>query len=183
MSSSISNKTIWGDAARNGLVLGLVTVAFTLLNSLLANAAGGAIGGVLRFFWWLVKFAGCIFLFRWFLVRFAKKNPAAEYDDTKALGLATALTSALICAAYGLADVLYIHPDAMEEAMDAAMQSYSSMLGAAEMDMLSNMTGSMPTIGFFTTLIYCFLFGLVLTFIFAPKITPKKTIFDEPDAQ
>ncbi len=182
MSSSISNKTIWGDAARNGLVLGLVTVAFTVLNSLLGNA-GGAMGGVLRFIWWAVKIVGCIMLFRWFLVRFAKKNPDAEYDDTKALGLATALTSALICAAYGLADVLYIHPEAMEQAMEAAMQSYSSMLGSAEMDMLSNMTSSMPVIGFFTTIVYCFLFGLVLTFIFAPKITPKKTIFDEPDAQ
>ena len=38
-------------------------------------------------------------------------------------------------------------------------------------------------ITFFTMLIYCFLFGMVLTFIFAPQITPKKSIFDEPDAQ
>ena len=182
MASRISNKTIWSDAALYGLVLGIVTIGFSLLHTLAAKVSGIA-GGFLGTGLWILKFAGCILLFRYFLQRFAKNRPEAEYEDTKTLGLAVALTSALIVAAYGLADALYIHPEAMQEAMDAAMASYSSMLTSDQMDMMGNMTGSMPVISFFTMLIYCFLFGLVLTFIFAPKITPKKSIFDEPDAQ
>ena len=182
MASSISKKTIWTEAGRNGLILGLATVALVLLNSLVAGVSGIG-GGFLHTALWLIKLVGCILLFRFLLKRFTKANPEALYEDTRSVGLLTALTSALICAAYGLADALYIHPDSMQEAMDAAMESYSSIMTSDQMDMLANMTSGMPTITFFTMLIYCFLFGMVLTFIFAPQITPKKSIFDEPDAQ
>lgn len=182
MTSSISKKTIWSEAGRNGLLLGVATIAFSLLHRLTASMSGFGTA-FLDLALWIAKIVCCILLFRWFLVRFARKHPEAEYDDTKTLGLGVALSSALIVAAYGLADVLYIHPEAMQEAMDATMESYSSMMNAAQMDMMANMTSSMPTITFFTMLIYCFLFGMILTFIFAPKVTPKKGIFDDTDVQ
>ena len=56
------------------------------------------------------------------------------------------------------------------------MQMYSSMLDSNSMAMLEKMEDSFPQISFFSNLIYCFLFGLVLSAILSRNI-PKRDLF------
>ena len=55
---------------------------------------------------------------------------------------------------------------------DQVMQMYSGMLDSNSLTMMENMRASYPQIAFFSQLIYCFLYGTLLSFILSRYI-PK----------
>lgn len=173
------NRTIWNKASVTGLVLGLICIAYMLL-SLFTVLPGGMITTFLNFALWLCKFIGCIAVMRLSMMKFAAANPGASNADTRKLGIFSALLSAIIVAGFNLVSILFITPEAMQETVNAVLSQYAGMLDTNTMNSVEQMMGKLPAITFFSNLIYCFLYGTVLSAILSSNI-PSKNPFDRID--
>ena len=182
----MDSKIVWNDAAKSGLVLGGISVAYMVLNILLGKIQGGSAAGILvnvgGVILWLAKFILCIKLFKLFMQKFAARNPEVSNSGTFRFGLATALLSALVYSAFYLAWVSFIQPDMLTASIDMVRESYTSIFTAEQMESLDELVPRLPALTFFTNLIYCFLFGLVLSAIFSRNI-PSRNPFGAPAAK
>ena len=190
MERPFSRQNLWDAAGKAGLVLGLISSAYVLINPLLAKLGGGTgmafLTTILGFILWAAKFAGCILLMKFFMKKFAAAHPGADNSDTFKFGMMTALLSALIFAAFNMAYVTWIAPDTMEQAIAAVQESYGSMIPAESLEALENV--NMGVVTFFTNLIYCFIFGTVLSAILSRNIPSRNPFanpgpFNTPDEQ
>ena len=185
MKPSIDKQKIWNEAAKSGLILGLYTSAFTLISSLTARLALSGIGGIiliqaLNAILWIAKFGGCLWLMGYFMRKLVENYDGVTRRSTFRLGVQTALFSAIIVAGVGLLNFTLISPDVMKEAIDAAMQSFSAVnpLGDSERVSIERMIGKLPTISFFVTFTYCFLYGTIVSKNFASGIPPEDIFSD-----
>lgn len=177
---------IWNEAAKAGLWLGLFTGAIILVNALFTYLLGSSFGArlagtLINLALWLVKFLGCLWLFRFFMLKFAINYSGITNKTTFRFGVLIALTSALIVSAISLANILLISQGSMQEIVDTAMQNYTSVtpLGDSERIAIERMMSWLPHISFFTTFIYCFLYGTVVAKIFSTAIPPRDIFKDD----
>ena len=84
----------------------------------------------------------------------AESRGLIRRGQTLRLGVFASLFSALIFSAANLADVLYINPDAIEQAFNIALSQYSSMLDSNSLTIIENFKDNMPMISFFSNFIY-----------------------------
>ena len=87
--------------------------------------------------------------------------------------MAMAFLSALVYSAFSFANVAFINPDLFTGQMDMMMQQMAPMLDsntAAEMDRTMQ---NLPQITFFSNLIYCFIYGTILSFALSRSIPSK----------
>lgn len=185
MKEKITSSIIWNEAGKAGLILGGIPIACTLLSTLLvgtskSGVAGALIASILNFIIWLVKFSGCIYMMKWAMTSLTKKYGGVTGRETFQLGIRIAMFSALICAAFTLANYLFISPEVMSEQMDAVIASYSSMLDSNTLSQMEEFKGDLPTFSFFTTLIYCFIYGWILSLILSRNI-PSSNPFAQED--
>lgn len=169
MRQDIDMRTILNEAAKSGLLLGLFTGVFIYVAMLIGMINSDSFGAklmitVVNALLWMLKLVGCLWFLRFFMLRF---------------GMFTALFSAIIVAGIGLVNITLIAPESMQSAIEAAMQSYSSALSASDQITLERTLSRLPQISFFSSLVYCFLFGTVAAKIFSASIPPRD-IFGEP---
>lgn len=181
--NTIERKSLWNEAAKSGLVLGGVSVAYMLLTSLLGKLqeAGGvlsALGNVTGIALWVAKLIVCIYLMKFFMRRFASGNEGVTNGDTFRFGTATALLSALIFSAFSLAWALFFQPDMYADSLELAKETYSSMLSADQLSAMDELVPKLPTWSFFINLFWCWLFGTVLSAIFSRNIPPRNPFAD-----
>ncbi|MBQ9463371.1 MAG: DUF4199 domain-containing protein [Bacteroidales bacterium] len=178
--------SVWNEAARSGLVLGLVSIAYMVCNAMMgkiqASGVGAALLNVSGILLWVFKFYLCIRLMKLFMQKFAAGNESVTNRDTFSFGTATALLSALIYSGFTLAWMLFIQPDMMTESLDAAVQMYENVFTQDQLDAMREMAPKMPTIAFFVNLVWCWLFGTVLAAVFSRNI-PSRNPFEETDNQ
>ena len=155
-------------------MLGGVSIAYllcTMLTGKLAENGPVFLMSVVNLLLWLAKFAGCIYLMRWFMLRFSQADPEADNARVFRFGTLTALLSALLYAGAYLAYTTFIAPDSFDQAMEILRDN--PMIDANTMDQMEQMIPQMPTFSFFFNLIYCWLFGTVLSAIFSRNIPPQ----------
>ena len=171
---------IWERAGKAGLVLGGVSIAYMLITmltgKLIQNGSATFLLGLLNILLWIAKFVGCILLMRFFIMRFAMKDPTVDNSRAFRFGTLTALLSALLYSAFYLAYVSFIQPDIFEEALSALTDN--PMIDSNTMSAVEEMIPRMPTMSFFFNLIWCWLFGTILAAIFSRNISSKNP-FDE----
>jgi len=155
-------KSTWNTASIAGLALGVIPMAVLYLN--------GIVGPVFSVLLWLVKFVACIILMRFFLKRFSEYNHDAERSDVFKFGMLIALMSALLYSAFNMAYMLFINPDVIQEALDTVLENYSSFMDSNARSEIEELIPRLPAISFFGNLIYCWLFGTVLSAIFSKDI-------------
>ena len=173
MNQDLTTRTIWSKAGISGIALGAVSGAFMFIGQATGSIGSPVVSTLLSLLLWLAKFAGCIWLMMFFMKKLCSEFGEATNTDTFKFGMATALLSALIYSAISLANILFISPDLFSEQMSAAIQTYSSMLDSNSMAMLEKMEDSYPQISFFSNLIYCFLYGTVLSAILSRNIPAR----------
>lgn len=165
---------LWNEAGKAGLVLGLVSIAYLIITHFTGKMAGSGLGafaiGTLNFVLWAGKLFLCIWLVRYFLLQFSKRNPSADNKKVFSFGMVTALYSAILYSAFYLLYVLYLAPESIAASMDAIMSQYASGVDSNTLEMMENMKADMPTISFFVNLVWCWLFGTILSAIFSRKI-------------
>ncbi len=182
MSNTISHKTIWNDAAKSGLVLGVVTVALMVPAEYTVNMSGKLLAGIINFALWLAKFVLCIAIMKRYLIKFAEDHTGVKNSHTRRYGLAMALASALIVAAYKFISIAYINPDLYAQAIETTMENYSSMFTSSEIDTMRESLADLPALTFFTMFFYCSIYGIIVSCILSKNIPDATSIFfEEPD--
>lgn len=168
------SKDMWSEAAKAGLVLGGVSVLYLVISYFTSMISGGVatafIASVLNIVLWAAKFFGCIYLMKFFLQSFHDKHQDMARAFLRRYGMMIALLSAIVYSGCYLFYEVVVAQDMMNEAFDIAMEQYSTMLDAESLEYIQNMRADMPTISFFTNLIYCFIFGTVLSAIISGRM-------------
>lgn len=184
---NITSGILINRAATAGLALGAASTAYLFAVQYLPHFVHSPVlVGVMTAALWIVKVAGCIFILRAFMLDLVNSYDGIRRRQTMKFGVLAALFSSLIFSAANLADVLYICPDTVEQAIDLAMSQYSTVLGSNELEMLDTFKDNMPAITFFSNLIYCFLYGAVLSAImsrYIPRTDPFAGFRDESDVE
>lgn len=184
MAQNTSGKTLWNIAGKAGLALGAVSTAYLFATQLLGNDLPAFVTSLLSFILWAAKFAGCILIMREFMKLLVKANPDATNSDTLKLGLLMSILSAFVYAGFSLANVVFISPDVYAESMDAMMQQMAPMLDSNSMAVLDQTMQNLPQITFFSNLIYCFIYGAILSAILSRRIPSRDPFADyKPDQQ
>ena len=183
MEQNIIRKDMWNIAAKAGLALGLTSTAYMFATQLISGASGFMIS-IFSFILWAAKFSGCIMLMKFFMGKFAESHPEVTNRDTFNFGKAAAILSALVYAAASFANVAFISGDAMVEQMHLVMQQMGSMMDSNTMAMMEKYIDYLPEYTFFSTLLYSFIFGVVLSFILSRNIPSRDPFADyKPDQQ
>lgn len=180
MENTDSKSGFWNLAGKAGLVLGAVSSVYMLIGQLLSSGAsttGAAfLLSLLSLVLWAAKFVGCILLMKLFMKKYAATDRSISNSDTFKFGMSVALLSSIVYSAFYFAYVSFIAPDTFATALSMISESYSSMMTSEAMEALENT--NMERVSFFTNLIYCFIFGTILSAILSSNI-PSKNPFDE----
>lgn len=173
----LERNTLLNKASIAGAIFGLISGSYIFINYAIAGMGGMALG-IISTLLWLAKFIGCILLMRFFMKKLVDEFSDVKNSDTLKFGLLTALFSAIITAAAGYVATAYVFPDLMNEQIDQMYQIYGKYLDSNSMSMVDSMMESYPTITFFSQLIWCFIYGAVLSFILSGKIPAQDPFKD-----
>ena len=176
------NNSNWEEAGRAGLVLGCISTAYMLAEwsttSLFGQSGAFAMiaAGVINIILWAVKFGACLYLMRLFMLRYSAGHPEEGNGEVFRFGARVALLSAIIYSAAYLAYVLFLAPDIFEKTI--GMLRDNPMMDAASIGQIEEMLPKMPTMSFFVTFGYCWLFGTVLSAKYSRNI-PSSNPFED----
>ncbi|MEN6619688.1 MAG: DUF4199 domain-containing protein [Rikenellaceae bacterium] len=161
----------WSIAALDGLLLALVTITVTLIQTVFEP------GTAIVWFLWLVKFAGSLGLLYYFIKDYGKTQELFTYKDGFRFGFMICVLSSLICAGYMFFHYAVIFPDSVAATLEQASAALQSS-NPQGVDMLDKVGGKLPQIIFIASLIYYTLFGALASSIIA-NYTKKGDIFTE----
>lgn len=158
----------WNNAAKDGLMLGAVSVIYFVLVFLCGKInAGNVISIALNVFTtllWVAKLWVSLYMLRHFILRHQKKDEGEVQASPFRYGAAVSLLSALVYSGLHFAFITFVTPDVFTESVSLITES--GMFSINEMEMLENMAPSMPLFSFIGNLMYCTLFGVIASFIF-----------------
>ena len=182
MENTTSRSGFWNMAGKAGLVLGAVSSVYMLVSQLLADAASTTgtafLLSLVSLLLWAAKFVGCILLMKFFMKKYASASATVKVtnNDTFKFGMGVALLSAIVYSAFYFAYVSFIAPDTFDTAMNMMYEQYSSMMTSDAMDAMESI--NLERASFFFNLIYCFIFGTILSAILSRNI-PSRNPFDQ----
>lgn len=184
MDNSINSKAIWDLAARAGLALGGVSIAYMAITQYCIPSSEkvgmSMLISLLSLVLWAGKFIACIWLMKSFMKKLASDYSDVTNGDTFKLGVSSAILSSLIYSGFYLLFTTVISPDVLADTMAAMQGAYASMLPQESLDAMNEV--NLPQLLFFANLIYCFLFGTILSAILSRKI-PSRDPFAESRRQ
>ena len=172
MKKEFSSSASWNSAAIAGLVMAVATIAADYLTSL--PTLLGATGFAVSILVYLLKFAkiiACVYVFRLLMLRF-HNNFSTDYTRLQHYGLKVALFSSILVAGFSLAQILVINPDTMTQMVQEVESAYQNMMDSNTMAAMEKMMSKLPAITFFSSLIYCYLWGWILSTTFARRLFP-----------
>lgn len=178
------NTSVWNSAGKAGLVLGAISITYFLVTNLISNHMPDGtlmiiLINILTMLLWVIKFTGCIYAMKYFMKNYCVENQDADNSSVFRFGTVTALYSALLYSAFSLAYTLFIAPDTYAKAFDAVRDMPT--MDSATLEVIDQMIPMMPTYSFFTILLYCWLFGTILSAILSrniPSSNPFGSDFD-----
>lgn len=173
-------KVIWNAAGKDGLILGGISVAYLALNWAMSFLKAEtflviALTNILNVVLWAVKFYACITFMKVALINFSNENPEADNAMVFRFGSLVALLSALVYSAAYLAYMQYLAPDMIEQVISSLRDN--PMMDSNSLQALDSIMPKLPSITFFSNLIYCSLFGTVLSAILSRNI-PSRNPFE-----
>ena len=100
------------------------------------------------------------------------------------MGIATALLSALLYSAAQFADMVYLQPDYYNGVFNAAVREMPRM-DSNTMNQMKEIWSMMPQITFTINLLYCFVYGAILSLILSRNIPSNDPFanYNKPDEQ
>lgn len=173
MTKELNKAEFWNFASLAGLCIGAIPVVHGLINKTLIGVDNIVVGNLVAIILWTVKFLAGIYLTKFFMDRYRTKVSDASYKTLSRFGMVTGICAALIYSGFNLADMLVISPEFYEEAFNQTYASVSSLLDSNTMSAMEKSMGQLPVITFFSNLIYCSLYGVLLGTILARYITAK----------
>ena len=172
MKKEFSSSVSWNSAALAGLVMGTATIILDYLPMLPALLGGEGLK--------IVKVVTCIYLFRVLMLRFFN-TVQTDYARLQRYGLKVALFSSIVVAGFSILQILVINPEMMTQTIHAVQNAYQNMMDSNTMAAMEKMISKLPVITFFSSLIYCYLWGWILSTTFARRLFPVNP-FGERDS-
>lgn len=171
---SSTKKTFWNLAGTAGLLMGLTSTASMFAGQFLSSQKMAAIMTTITgLVVWAIETGVCIYIMYFFMKRFVQRYPEADNKKTFRLGMAMAFFSALIYSAASFANIAFISADMYNEQFQLLMQQMGSMMDSNSKVMIEKIMENLPQIVFFSNLIYCFLFGTVVSAIMSRQIPSR----------
>ena len=104
------------------------------------------------------------------MIKFAGLDNSITNRETFRLGMATALLSSFVFSMISFVNVAFISADLFTEQIDAMMQQMAPMMDSNSLSMVDSYLENLPTITFISNLVYCFIFGTILSAILSRNI-------------
>lgn len=182
---SDTKKTLWNIAGKAGLILGLISTASMAIGQVMAALQVKAIATtVIGMLLWIAETGGCIYFMYFFMKQFAAICPEVDNKATFRMGMATAFLSALVYSAASFANMAFISADFYDAQYQLLMEQMAPMMDSNTMSVTERMMSRMPEITFISNLIYCFLFGTVVSAVLSRNIPSRDPFADyKPDQQ
>lgn len=171
MTNEFSSSTSWNSAAVAGLVMGAVTIAADYLTTVPMLLGGGMVSTLLTYILKIAKIFVCIYVFRYLMQRF-HDTVRTDYTRIQRYGMKTALFSSILVSGFALLQMLVINPDMTAQIVNSTIEAYSGMMDSNTTAAMEKMINVLPAISFFTSLIYCYLWGWVLSTFNARRLFP-----------
>lgn len=183
LSSIKSNR--WNNAAKYGLLLGLIPSAYLFISHLQLNLnLSGTFASFLGLLFWVAKFVGCIALMKYAMKNFACANTEAKKSDLFKLGALMALFSAFVFAVVTVADQVCIFPEYYQSIYAAFIDECSKVMQPQQIEEIKDIVADAPKYSFIGTFLYCLIYGTILSFILSRNILPKNPVNNcKPDDQ
>lgn len=182
MKENLTNGTAWNEAAKAGLLFGAISSAYVGISELLTLIGSPVLQGFLKTVFWAGKLGLCIWLMVFLMKKFAGKYSGVTNGDTFRFGARTALLSAIIVAAVYTVILIFTPQETLDQTFDTLMAQMAGNLDSNSLQMVDSVKENMPLITFFSQLIYCFTFGLILSLIVSRSIPPRNP-FAVPDTE
>ncbi len=185
MEENMIRKNMWNDAGKAGLALGAVSTIYLFAVQFMEKAEMPAfLVMLLSAVLWAAKFGGCIWLMMFFMKKFAAENQEVDNRGTRRFGIIASLLSALVHSAMSFANVAFISADTFTEQTEILMQQMAPMMDSNTMTVMDAYMQNLPQLTFISNLIYCFIFGAVLSAILSRNIPSRDPFADyKPDEQ
>ena len=181
MKKEFSSSASWNSAALAGLVMGAATIILDYMPMLPALLGwSGIFSGMLSWMLKIAKIIACIYLFRVLMLRFFN-SVQTDYAGLQRYGLKVALFSSIVVAGFSILQILVINPEMMTQTIQAVQSTYQNMMDANTMTAMEKIISKLPVITFFSSLIYCYLWGWILSTTFARRLFPVNQ-FGERDS-
>ena len=168
---TITKKTFWDYAGIAGLLMGMISSACMFIGQFLSTLQMSAVmTTVLGGFLWLAETVGCIGLMYFYMKKLSAQFPEENIKTIYRFGMASAFLSALLYAAVTFANFAYISADYYAEQFAILMQNAAPSLDSNSKAVMEKILTNIPQISFFGNLIYCTLFGSVVSSIISRVI-------------
>ena len=177
MAERIGESAIWNEAAKAGAALGGVSCGCMALKQLVGMAGIDILSVIVNGILWAVEFLVCIHLMKTFIYRLAVRYQGVFRAEASRFGRRTALFSALIFASFSAVIMMMIPQDSLQQTVETAMAQYGTMTPEAT-EAVEDVMADLPKYTFFGVLIYCTLYGTVLSSIIS-RALPENNPFQE----
>lgn len=167
-----TGNAFWSNAARDGLMLSLITVVISTLNILLNIS-------FLSTIFWLIKTVGSIWLLWFFMRRYMLEDNSG---NPFSYGVATCTFSSVVCAVWSFVLSRFLFPDKVTEALDQVASKFgelpSEYAGTYNqvMDVFSDID-TYARVGSLATLLWAFLIGVIASAIINASLNRNRDIF------
>ncbi len=162
----------WSLAAVNGLILAMVTIVITLIQTVLEP------GTAIKILLWAAKLGLSLWLLFYFIKDYTKEQENFTYRQGLNYGFKICLMSSIVCAVYIFLHFTLFFPDAVAASLEQAAAVLESSNPQA-LESLDKISGKLPQISTVATLVYNTLFGFLAAAIIA-NFTKKGDIFSTP---
>lgn len=159
----MEQKSKISSAALNGLILGAVTIVYSLIVTLVEPK------GFLSIILWTIKFAATNYLLYYLIKEFAKPYNYIKYGECFSYGVLVSSFSAIICACFSFISMAFLFPDQTDmiiEQVQTAMGSQSNITEEQEA-MFDKLLPRLPELTLFFSLIYYTIYGVIASSIIA----------------
>ena len=166
-----SSNSHWNTAAKDGLILSLVTIVCMTLGLFNGN---GFLGMVI----WVAKLVGSILLLKFFMKRFSEsEGPGSNFG----YGVKVCLCSSLVCAAYSFLMYGWLFPEKVTEIFDSLLETMSSMgnMPDESRDIILTVEDNYPQLSCLITFFWCSFLGIILSAILRDR--GSDSIFTEEE--
>lgn len=172
----INKNILTAEAGKAAVYFGLISGGFIIINFLCTG--WGAFGSILTSLLSIGKIVGCIWLMVYMMKRLKANYEGVHKRELVSYGTLIALFSAIITAVVTYISYKYLFADSITAIMDELYVQLRSMMSADMVSRMVEMESSMAVYSMMGNLIWCFLYGWILSLIAAPRIAPEN-IFED----
>ena len=163
----------------SALIFGFISGAYLIITQFLSSCSiPPFVTSILNFILWCAKFFGCIWLMIAVMKRVVAIDSEATGKTTYPVGPTISFVSSTFYPGITFLIMTVTFPDYFATHIYSFMQIYGKMLDSNPMRALDQMMGNLPQYTFFSNIIYCTIYGTVLSAILSRRIPSRDPFAD-----